>query len=64
MEKPSSLAAFLKAHQAALIGEGMEGDAPANPALEHILENLDLSHGLNGEGPDPEAATRKDWQSC
>ena len=45
-----------------LIGAGMEGDAPADPALEHIVENLDLGHGHNGGGPDPEAAPRKGWQ--
>ena len=49
------------AHQGALIGAGMEGDAPADPALEHIVENLDLGHGHNGGGPDPEAAPRKGW---
>ena len=37
----------------------MEGDAPANPALEHIVENLDLGHGHIGGGPDPEAVPRK-----
>lgn len=36
MQKPPALAAFLKVHQGALIGAGMEGDAPADPALEHI----------------------------
>ena len=39
----------------------MEGDAPANPALEHIVQNLDLGYGHNGGGPDPEAAPRKGW---
>ncbi len=41
------------AHQGALIGAGMEGDAPADPALAHIVKNLDLGHGHNGGGPDP-----------
>jgi hypothetical protein len=49
------------AHQGALIGAGMEGDAPADPALEHIVENLDLGHGHNGGGPDPDAVPRKGW---
>jgi hypothetical protein len=40
----------------------MEGDAPADPALEHIVENLDLGHGHNGEGPDPVVAPRKGWR--
>jgi hypothetical protein len=40
----------------------MEGDALTDPALEHIVENLDLGHGHNGGGPDPEAAPRKGWQ--
>jgi hypothetical protein len=53
IQKPAAFAAFLKAHQGALIGAGMEGDAPADPALEHIVANLDLGHGHNGEGPDP-----------
>ena len=61
MQQPPALAAFLKAHQAPLIGAGMEGDAPADPALEHIVKNLDLGHGHNGEGPDPKAAPRKGW---
>jgi hypothetical protein len=39
----------------------MEVDAPADPALEHIVENLDLGHGHNGEGPDPKAVPRKGW---
>jgi hypothetical protein len=39
----------------------MKGDAPADPALDHIVENLDLGHGHNGGGPDPEAAPRKGW---
>ena len=59
MQQPPALAAFLKAHQAPLIGAGMEGDAPADPALEHIVENL--GHGRSGGGPDPEAAPRKGW---
>jgi hypothetical protein len=25
------------------------------------VENLDLGHGQNGEGPDPKAAPRKGW---
>ena len=62
MQQPPALAAFLKAHQAPLIGAGMEGDAPANTALEHIVKNLNLGHGHNGGGPDPEAAPRKGWQ--
>ena len=61
MQQPPALAAFLKAHQAPLIGAGMEGDAPADPALKHIVDNLDLGHGHNGGGPDPEAAPRKGW---
>jgi hypothetical protein len=32
-----------------------------DPALEHIVENLDLGHGHNGEGPAPEAVSRKGW---
>jgi hypothetical protein len=39
----------------------LDGDAPANPALEHIVENLDLGHGHSGDGPDPEATPRKAW---
>jgi hypothetical protein len=39
----------------------MDGDAPADPALEYIVENLDLGHGHNGGEPDPEAAPRKGW---
>jgi len=61
MQQPPALAAFLKAHHRPLIGAGMEGDAPADPALEHIVENLGLGHGHNGGGPDPEAAPRKGW---
>ncbi|MFZ0407267.1 MAG: hypothetical protein WAM11_04045 [Cyanobium sp.] len=62
MQQPPAFAAFLKVHQAPLIGAGMEGDAPADPALEHIVENLDLGHGHNGGGPDPKAVPRKGWQ--
>ncbi len=61
MQQPPTLAAFLKAHQAPLIGADMEGDAPADPALEDIVNNLDLGHGHKGGGPDPEAAPRKGW---
>jgi hypothetical protein len=61
MQQPAALAAFLKVHQGALIGADMEGDVQANPALEHIVENLDLGHGHNGGGPDPKAAPRKGW---
>ena len=57
----AALAAFLEANQGPLIGAGMEGDAPANPPLEHIVENLDVGHGHNGGGPDPEAVPRKGW---
>jgi hypothetical protein len=39
----------------------MEGDAPADPALEDIVKNLNLGHGHNGGGPDPEAVPRKGW---
>jgi len=53
IQQPPALAAFLKARQAPLIGAGLEGDAPANPAMEHIVENLNLGHGHNGGGPDP-----------
>jgi hypothetical protein len=56
-----ALAAFLKVHQCRLTGAGMEGDVPADPALEHIVENLELDHGQNGGGPNPEAAPRKGW---
>jgi len=59
VQNPAAFAAFFKAHQGALIGADKEGDAPADPALEHIVENLDLGH--NGEGPAPEAAPRKGW---
>lgn len=59
MQQPPALAAFLKADQGALIGAGMEGDAPADPVLEPIVENLNLGHGHQCGGPDPEAAPRK-----
>jgi hypothetical protein len=62
MQKPAALADFLKAHQAGLIGRGMESDAPADPVLEHFMENLNLGHGHNGGGPDPEAVPRKGWR--
>ena len=61
MQQPPALAAFVKAHQGALIGAVIESDAPADPALEHILKNLNLSHGHNGGGPGPEAAACKSW---
>ena len=44
-----------------MIGSGIEGDAPADPALEHIVLNLDLGHGLIGAGADPWAVLRKGW---
>jgi len=61
MQQPPALAAFVKAHQGALIGAVIESDAPADPALVHIVKNLDLSHGHNGGGPGPEAAACKCW---
>jgi len=61
MQQPASLAGFLKPHQGAGSGIAIESDAPADPALEHIVENLDLCHGHNGGGPGPEAVPRKGW---
>ena len=54
MQKPPALAAFLEAHQRPLIEAGMECDTPADPALKHIVENLDLGHAHNGGEPDTE----------
>ena len=62
MQQPTSLAGFLEPHQGTGSGIAIEGDAPADPALEHIVENLDLGHGHNGGGPAPEAAPRKGWR--
>lgn len=59
MQQPASLAGCLKPHQGTGSGIAIEGDAPADPALEHSVENLDLGHGHNGGGPDPEAVPRK-----
>jgi len=58
MQQPAALAGFLKPHQGTGSGIAIESDAPADPALEHIVENLDFGHGHNGGGPEPEAVPR------
>jgi hypothetical protein len=62
MQQPASLAGFLEPHQGTGSGIAIESDSPANRALEHIVNNLDLGHGLNGGRPAPEAAPRKGWR--
>jgi hypothetical protein len=62
MQQPATLAGFLEPHQGTGSGIAIMGDAPADPALEHIVENLDLGHGHKGGGPAPEAAPRKGWR--
>jgi hypothetical protein len=62
MQQPTSLAGFLEPHQGTGSGSAIMDEAPADPALEHIVENLDLGHGHKGGGPDPEAAPRKGWR--
>ena len=62
MQQAGSLAGCLKPHQGTGSGIVIMGDAPADPSLEHIVENLDLGHGHNGGGPAPEAAPRKGWR--
>ena len=56
MQQAGALAGCLKPHQATGSGIAIEGDAPADPSLEHSVENLGL--GPSDEGPDPVALRR------
>jgi hypothetical protein len=62
MQQAGALAGCLKPQQGPGSGIAIKGDAPADPALEHSVENLDLGHGPSDEGPDPVAVRRKGRQ--